>query len=78
MVAKSSKFTANTLNIKHDFKYVVLQGATTDVTNLNTANIPNGNIKFLKQEVLVASRNMISAARNIIIRNMFDMFLYVL
>ena len=54
---------------KNDFSYVVLQGSSTDVTNLDTSNVNNGSMEYFKQEILIASRNMISAARNIILRN---------
>ena len=54
---------------KRDYKYAVLQGSTTDITNLDTSAGLTGNIEFYKQEVLIASQNMISAARNIILRN---------
>ena len=56
------------LPTKRDYTYAVLQGSSVDVTNLDTFST-NANIEFLKQEVFVASQNMISAARNIVLRN---------
>ena len=50
---------------KRDYSYAVLQGSSIDVSNLDT----NANIEFLKQEVFIASQNMISAARNIVLTN---------
>ena len=43
-----------------NYKYLVMQGSTTDITNLNTED----NFEYLKQEVSIASKNMITAARN--------------
>ena len=53
------------LPTKRDYSYAVLQGSSIDVSNLDT----NANIEFLKQEVFIASQNMISAARNIVLTN---------
>ena len=56
------------LPTKRDYSYAVLQGSSVDVTNLDTS--PNNhNVEFLKQEVFVASQNMIAAAQNIVLRN---------
>ena len=54
---------------KHNFKYAVLQGSSSDITDLNTSEASHSNIEFLKQEVHVASQNMISAARHIVLNN---------
>ena len=53
---------------KRNYSHAVLQGSSTDITNLNTTAGYN-NLEFLKQEVTVASQNMISAARNLILGN---------
>ena len=54
---------------KRDYKYAVLQGASTDVTNLDTANHNEVNIPVFQQEIFISSQNMISAAESIIVRN---------
>ena len=54
---------------KRNYSYAVLQGSSTDITNLDTSFSPEANIHFLKQEVFLASQNMITAARNIILAN---------
>ena len=54
---------------KEKFKYAILQGSSTDITDLDTSQASHAQIEFLKQEVFVASQNMVSAARNIIINN---------
>ena len=54
---------------KHDYSYAVLQGASTDITNLDTSAIDHSNLDFLKQEVFISSQAMISAARNIVLKN---------
>ena len=54
---------------KKNYSYAVLQGSATDITNLDTSSFSAANHEVLKQEVLIASQNMISAARNIVLRN---------
>ena len=53
---------------KRNYSFAVLQGSSTDITNLHTSS-PNHNLEFLKQEVTIASKNMITAARNILLTN---------
>ena len=53
---------------KRNYTHAVLQGSSTDITNLNTAAGYN-NLEYLKQEVTIASKNMITAARNLILGN---------
>ena len=43
---------------KCDYKYAVFQGSTTDITNLDTSS-GTANYEFNKQEVFIASQNMI-------------------
>ena len=57
--------SANVAN-KRDYKYAVLQGASTDVTNLDTANHNEVNIPVFQQEIFISSQNMISAAKSIV------------
>ena len=54
---------------KRDYNYAVLQGLSADITNLGITTGDPPNLEILKQEVYVASQNMISAARNIILKN---------
>ena len=53
---------------KRNYSYAILQGSSTDITNLDTSALGFGNFDFLKQEVFIASQNMIAAARNILLR----------
>lgn len=46
---------------KRDYKYAVMQGASIDISNLDTSN-PATNIAYFEQEVFVSSQNMITAA----------------
>ena len=61
-------YVARNAPIKRNYSHAVLQGSSTDITNLNTSAGDN-HLEFLKQEVAIASKNMISAARNIILGN---------
>ena len=60
-------FTSLSLNapLKRNYSYAILQGSSTDITNLNSSS----NLSFLLQEVTIASKNMITAARNILLKN---------
>ena len=53
----------------NNYSYAILQGSSTDITNLDTSFVNSAHLEFLKQKVLVASQNMISAARNIVVNN---------
>ena len=53
---------------KRKYKYAVLQGSSTDITNLDTSAGKMENFEFLKQEVFIASQNMICSARNILLK----------
>ena len=46
---------------KRNYSYAILQGSSTDITNLDTSASGYGNFDFF------ASRNMIAAARNILL-----------
>ena len=52
---------------KRNYSYAVLQSSSTDISELDTSQPTN--IHYLKQEVFIASQNMITAARNIIVNN---------
>ena len=54
-----------TAPLKRIYSNAVLQGSSTDITNLDTSS----NFTFLLQEVTIASKNMITAARNIVLHN---------
>ena len=54
---------------KRDYSYVVFHGSTTDISNLDISLSNPANIEYYKQEVCTASKNMISAARNFILKN---------
>ena len=54
---------------KKNYSYVILQGAATDITNLETSFSPSSNLHYFKQEAFLASQNMITAARNILLAN---------
>ena len=43
---------------KHNYKYAVLQGSTSDITDINTFEASHSNMEFLKQEVYVASQKI--------------------
>ena len=62
-------YASNTAPSKRNFKYAILQGSSTDITDLDTSKVNHAQMEFLKQEVFVASQNMVSAARNIILNN---------
>ena len=54
-------------NVAHgdDYDVVVLSAPTVDITNLDTVNVKaSENIEFFKQEVVISTKNMISAAEN--------------
>ena len=53
---------------KREYSYAILQGSCTDITNLDIKSVDK-NYEFFKQEVAIASKNMISAARTILLRN---------
>ena len=53
---------ADTAPMKRNYKFAILQSSSTDITNLNT-NLP---LEYLKQEVAISSKNMITAAQNIL------------
>ena len=55
--------------LKRDYKYAVFQGASIDITNLDTTNHTTANEAFWHQEVLISSQNMISAAEALISAN---------
>ena len=55
--------------LKRDYKYAVFQGASIDITNLDTTNHTTANEAFWHQEVLISSQNMISAAEALIHTN---------
>ena len=54
---------------KRNYSYAVLQGSSTDITNLDTSSRHPASLEYLKQEVFIASQNMIVTARNIIVNN---------
>ena len=60
---------SNSALSKMNFSYAILQGSATDITNLDTSSNSSSHHELLKQEVFIASQNMISAARNIIVNN---------
>ena len=66
----NKNFSAAAMNApsKRPYSYAILQGSSTDITNLDTS-AGDSNIEFLKQEVAIASKNMISAAKTILHRN---------
>ena len=62
-------YVSNTAPSKRIYNYAILQGSSTDITYLDTAQVNHAQMEFLKQEVFIASQNMVSAARNIILKN---------
>ena len=52
-----------------DYSFAILQGVSSDITNLDTEPGNSAHLEFLKQSVFVACQNMISAAQNIILQN---------
>ena len=59
-------------NVAHGDNYdvLVLSAPTVDITNLDTMNFKaSENLEFFKQEVLISSKNMISAGENAIRMN---------
>ena len=55
---------ARNYSTKRNYSFAVLQGSATDITNLDTTS--SHHLEYLKQEVTIASKNMISAAENIV------------
>ena len=51
---------------KRDYKYAVLQGGSSDISDLDTSTASPANIAFFEQEVFISSQNMISAAESIL------------
>ena len=51
------------------YSFAILQGVSSDITNLDTEPGNSAHLEFLKQSVFVACQNMISAAQNIIFQN---------
>ena len=66
---KNFMYAAKNAPRKRDYKYAVLQGSSTDITNLDSRSPPSASIKFMEQEVFVASQNMVAAANTIIKNN---------
>ena len=54
---------------RRKYSHVVLQGSSTDITDLDTSDGGTSNLEFLKQEVVIASKNMVAAARNVVLNN---------
>ena len=54
---------------ERNYTYAVLQGSSSDISALDTSPDAATNLEYLKQQVFIASQNMISAARNILLRN---------
>ena len=54
---------------KRDYKYAVLQGASSDVSNLDTSDPSPPNIAWFEQEVFISSQNMITAAESLLKTN---------
>ena len=52
---------------KRNYSYVILQGSSTDITDLDTSAPGNANLDFFKQQVFISSQNMVAAARNILL-----------
>ena len=65
----NKNFTSAAMNApsRRPYSYAVLQGFSTDITNLDTSQV--SNIEFYKQEVTVATLNLLSAAKTILNRN---------
>ena len=66
---KNFVYASNTYTRKQDYKYAILQGLSTDITNLDTSTPNSTNIEYLKQEVYLASQKMITSAQIIINKN---------
>ena len=59
-------YVSNNAASKRNYSYAVFHGSTTDVTNLDTSAGTESDLEYQKQEIFIASQNMISAARNIV------------
>ena len=59
------KHEVNKVSNEDKYDVLVMSAPTVDITNLDTAQVKaTDNVEFFKQEVLISSKNMISAAEN--------------
>ena len=59
------KHEVNKVTNEDKYDVLVMSAPTVDITNLDTAQVKaTDNVEFFKQEVLISSKNMISAAEN--------------
>ena len=50
-------YVSNTAPSKRIYKYAILQGSSTDITDLDTAQVNHAQMEFLKKEVFIEAKH---------------------